>query len=173
MPEKKASVVADEALAGAAIVVAVAVVATVVAAVHGVVTARQQHSDCPEWIVAWCWNSVSMSGSCCRWQAIAADRRRRHPYGRCAFVLQLVLAVAAVVVVEPEFVELELLSVDLTELLVDATVDTEPAVEVDTVAAAVAVAVFAVVGVSIAELRQSKLADWLVWIRFAVGIFEI
>lgn len=114
-----------------------------------------------------------MSGSCCRWQAIAADRRRRHPYGRCAFVLQLVLAVAAAVVVEPEFVELELLSVDLTELLMDATVDTEPAVEVDTVAAAVAVAVFAVVGVSIAELRQSKLADWLVWIRFAVGIFEI
>lgn len=88
-------------------------------------------------------------------------------------MLQLVLAVAAAVVVEPEFVELELLSVDPTELLMDATVDTEPVVEVDTVAAAVAVAVFAVVGVSIAELRQSKLVDWLVWIRFAVGIFEI
>lgn len=70
-------------------------------------------------------------------------------------MLQLVLAVAAAVVVEPEFVELELLSVDPTELLMDATVDTEPVVEVDTVAAAVAVAVFAVVGVSIAELRQS------------------
>lgn len=55
----------------------------------------------------------------------------------------MVLAVVAAVEAEPEFVVLELLSVDLPEWSVGATVGTAPAVGVDIVVAAI-VAVFAV-----------------------------
>lgn len=89
------------------------------AVVRVVVIELQQRLDCPMWIVAWYWNIVSTIGNYYRWQATAADSRE-HPYERYAFALQMVASMGTEIVVavaaeaEPEFVELGLLSVDLT-----------------------------------------------------------